>query len=284
MSAACVLLLLALTLRRSEEKQLLVFSGKTVTLPCGDVPPTNCTWTKGGAILTPKATYNEYEDEGSSPVSVDQRSHRLNLSGSCELHIRDVTPEDAGAYICTGHNQSQPSRSFLSVVSFLGSGIPYSAKVSCRVHPYDGLCGFLVKLLVQGLDHDGFRVWTSECSAHISYSVSFPPSPLNLSVDCEVTDLKSDHVQVFPIFKRGNKTEVQTEDDSEESQDALWLVAVLMLVLRSVEVLMVSVVMVILLREYARRSSADDHQETIRQVQKNKNLNQGGVTDLSQRY
>ncbi|XP_072316867.1 uncharacterized protein [Eucyclogobius newberryi] len=187
------------------------------------------------------------------------RSRRLNLTESCELQIRDVREYDAGVYVCdqldqsesgSEVDQSQRSESFLSVVSFPQD----SSRMTCDVSPYNERrnCGYTVKWLVQGSDRNQLKFRTSECLAEVTYSEnsSLP------SLSCEVTDLN--HNQVFVLQSPGSQWN-QTESGPEEPHDSVPVATLLMLVMRSVELLMVSVVMVILLRVLSRCSSADNH-------------------------
>ncbi|XP_055020092.1 uncharacterized protein LOC129411877 [Boleophthalmus pectinirostris] len=266
MSAVCSLLLLSL-LHISEGQQMLVVqSGDVVTLPCGNASLKACSnikWTHNkNDIIVDNQTHSPISapptsTEFMSPYFDDYIDHivsprRLNLTETCGLQLGEMEEEDTGVYACTELNQTLPSSEFfLSMVTFLN----YSSNSwGCKVKSHDegDYCTFTVRLLVQGSDQNQnqsrFKFQTSTCSA----SLTFTPGPSSPSVSCEVTDLNHNQVYIF-----GASPE---EPERNQAKDPLSVVIVLMLLIRSVELLMVFVTMVTLLRVHARCSSADNHQ------------------------
>ncbi|KAK7885893.1 hypothetical protein WMY93_025514 [Mugilogobius chulae] len=235
------------SLRVAEQHSFVVLSGNSLTLPCGNVsqPQSSCSgtsWTKKYRRSTrdttpsvkPPGPPSPNQDLGgdlvrSGSVQPGHQSHRLNLTESCELQIEEVQRKDAGVYECTQLNQSQSFVFFLSVAYMFGRSAGYSTTMSCGVTPHEfSDCGFTVRFL-HSLDPNQTRwtVKTSQCSAEIDVSMLGLPR-----VSCEVTDLNHNQVYVFPKIT-----------------DSLPVVTLLMLVIHSVELLMVSVVMVILLTD-----------------------------------
>ncbi|XP_055019889.1 uncharacterized protein LOC129411818 [Boleophthalmus pectinirostris] len=304
MSAVCSLLLLSLMLHISEEQRFFVVKhGDNVTLQCGNASLTHCTWNveddHNSVVLASKVRTRRLSIR--PPVVVTQVIRHFEEFKSCELQIQHLTKWDAGVYTCTQLNQTQVSSEvnqtklssevnqtqhfFLSVVTFSDKGLMSSKTLTCDFTPYDGQknCGHLVKWRVQGSDHNQLTFVTSQCSARV-----YPVSPSSPNLSCEVTDLNRNQVYVFAANgdAQGNQTQVQTENEPEESQGNLFdsngpgrnphpVVTVLMLLMRSVELLMVSVITVILFRVHACYRSLNYRQvsKRTRQVGKNKNLN-----------
>uniref|UniRef100_A0AAV2MBW4 Ig-like domain-containing protein n=1 Tax=Knipowitschia caucasica TaxID=637954 RepID=A0AAV2MBW4_KNICA len=171
----------------------------------------------------------------------------MNLTENCELQIHDVKPMDAGVYGCHQLGQSQNSseaargqrsENILTVITISNQTVGSYRRWVCSVTPYqnDRTCGYMVKWLVQDSERSRFQFGAMECSAQVTYTEGTSPH-----LSCEVTDLNRN--QVFVLDAAGPQL---TESGQEEAHDVVALVALLMLILRSV---MACVVMVILIRE-----------------------------------
>ena len=76
--------------------------GGDATLPCNKVVPPDCSSTEW--IYTIPGAVVEVVIKGKiNPNVTTHRAKRLSLLSDCSLHITDVTPEDAGIYLCRQH-------------------------------------------------------------------------------------------------------------------------------------------------------------------------------------
>ncbi|XP_050927681.1 uncharacterized protein LOC108887501 isoform X16 [Lates calcarifer] len=188
--------------------------GDDVTLPCENVrdDQDQCdrtTWIFTGLRTTSSVPLFEH---GKIHKDAKSKSDRLSVTENCSLVIKKVTVEDVGLYTCrqfdrSGQQQGPDVVVDLSVVTKTEHEDDDKIILTCSVFPYGG-CKYTVEWL-----KDDFTVMETShhyCSASVNIKTSHLTDQYYKLLQCKVTDIYSNIVQVFIFSLQTSKEKTAT--------------------------------------------------------------------------
>ncbi|XP_035802932.1 uncharacterized protein LOC118470119 [Amphiprion ocellaris] len=260
-----------------------VRDGDQASLPCGNMinDQEKCdsiTWIYS---VSQNSTSVELITLGQTSENAKLKSDRLSVTTNCSLVIKKVTSEDVGRYTCrqfdeSGQRQGQDAPVYLSLITVIGHKSSKTVMLSCFVQTY-GDCRHTVRWLHQdndvGKDHKDMRTSQSDCSATISFKTSYyeeKPGYL-ASFKCEVTNKNDGEVQLcnFTPLSSCRKAGVNPSKTSGElktttsptitstTQEDCSFLNYVMLVMRVVELLLITVITVVIIRARGNKRPPD---------------------------